>query len=310
MKLELVNINKSFSGKHILHDVNFSIESGRAMGFLGRNGSGKTTTIRTLMNVFKPDFGEFIIDGKKFIRENYKIGYLPEERGLYGKIKILDQLSYLGELKKMSSKEAKKSAEYWVDYMGLSEYGNKNLETLSKGNQQKIQIIQAVIDDPDIVILDEPFSGLDPVNSQIFKDLIKELIAKNKLVIFSSHQMGYVEEFCDDITFIKNGHIIETGDLNKLKNKLGENKIRLNIKNLNSQDLKLALEENKNINISYDNKSAIIELIGNYKPMELLQDILNKNYEVNLYANYTPSLEDIFIKLDKEYNFNNEGGSN
>ncbi|QQK08565.1 ABC transporter ATP-binding protein [Miniphocaeibacter halophilus] len=310
MKLELVNINKSFSGKHILHDVNFSIESGRAMGFLGRNGSGKTTTIRTLMDVFKPDFGEFIIDGKKFIRENYKIGYLPEERGLYGKIKIIDQLAYLGELKRMSSKEAKKSAEYWVDYMGLSEYGNKNLETLSKGNQQKIQIIQAVIDDPDIVILDEPFSGLDPVNSQIFKDLIKELIAKNKLVIFSSHQMGYVEEFCDDITFIKNGRIIETGDLNVLKNKLGENKIRLNIKNLGPDQLERSLNENKNINISYDDKSAIIELIGNYKPMELLQDILNKDYEIDLYTKYTPSLEDIFIKLDKEYNFDNEGGNN
>ncbi len=234
MNLELININKSFSGKHILHDVNFSIESGRAMGFLGRNGSGKTTTIRTLMDVFKPDSGEFLLNDEKFIRKNYKIGYLPEERGLYGKVKIIDQLAYLGELKNMSSKEAKKSANYWIDYMGLSEYANKNLDTLSKGNQQKIQIIQAVIDDPEIVILDEPFSGLDPVNSQIFKDLIKELITKDKLVIFSSHQMGYVEEFCDDITFIKSGRVIETGDLNILKNKLGDNKIRLNIKEMTS----------------------------------------------------------------------------
>lgn len=309
MNLELVNINKSFSGKHILHDVNFSIESGRAMGFLGRNGSGKTTTIRALMNVFKPDSGEFILDGKKFIRENYKIGYLPEERGLYGKVPILDQLSYLGELKNMSSKSARESAKYWVEYMGLSEYGNKNLDTLSKGNQQKIQIIQAVIDDPEIVILDEPFSGLDPVNSQIFKDLIKGLIKENKLVIFSSHQMGYVEEFCDDITFIKSGRIIETGDLDKLKEKLGDNKIRLNIKNMISDELDSRLSEMQNVNISHDDKSSIIELMGNYKPMEFLKDIMDKNYEVSLFTSYTPSLEDIFIKLDNEYSFEeNKGG--
>lgn len=307
MKLELVNINKSFSGKHILHDVNFSIESGRAMGFLGRNGSGKTTTIRALMNVFKPDSGSFLLNGEKFIREDYKIGYLPEERGLYGKVKIIDQLAYLGELKGMSSKDAKKSATYWVDYMGLGEYGKENLETLSKGNQQKIQIIQAVIDNPDIVILDEPFSGLDPVNSQIFKDLIKELIAKNKLVIFSSHQMGYVEEFCDDITFIKSGRIIETGDLNNLKNKLGDNKIRLNIKNMISDELDNKLSSMVNVNISHDDKSSIIELVGNYKPMEFLKDIMDKNYEISLFTSYTPSLEDIFIKLDNEFDFS-EGG--
>ena len=309
MNLKLVNINKSFSGKHILHDVNFSIESGRAMGFLGRNGSGKTTTIRALMNVFKPDSGEFILDDKKFIREDYKIGYLPEERGLYGKVPILDQLSYLGELKKMSSKSAKDSAKYWVEYMGLSDYANKNLDTLSKGNQQKIQIIQAVIDDPEIIILDEPFSGLDPVNSQIFKDLIKSLIKENKLVIFSSHQMGYVEEFCDDITFIKSGRIIETGDLDNLKEKLGDNKIRLNIKNMIPDDLKNKLSNISNVNISHDDKSSIIELIGSYTPMEFLKDIMEKNYEISLFTSYTPSLEDIFIKLDNEYNFEeNKGG--
>ncbi len=309
MNLELVNINKSFSGKHILHDVSFSIESGRAMVFLGRNGSGKTTTIRALMNVFKPDSGDFILNGKKFIREEFKIGYLPEERGLYGKVPILDQLSYLGELKKMNPKSARESAKYWVEYMGLSEYGSKNLDTLSKGNQQKIQIIQAVIDDPEIVILDEPFSGLDPVNSQIFKDLIKSLIKENKLVIFSSHQMGYVEEFCDDITFIKSGRIIETGDLDNLKEKLGDNKIRLNIKNFSSNELENNLSNMTNVNISSDDKSSIIELVGNYKPMEFLKDVMDKNYEVSLFTSYTPSLEDIFIKLDKEYNFEeNEGG--
>ncbi|WP_100065577.1 ABC transporter ATP-binding protein [Miniphocaeibacter massiliensis] len=310
MKLELININKSFSGKHILHDVSFSIESGRAMGFLGRNGSGKTTTIRTLMNVFNPDSGNFTLDGNKFIRENYKIGYLPEERGLYGKVKILDQLAYFGELKNMSSKSAKKSAKYWIEYMGLSDYENKNLDTLSKGNQQKIQIIQAIIDDPDIVILDEPFSGLDPVNSQIFKNLIKELIAKNKLVIFSSHQMGYVEEFCDDITFIKSGRIIETGDLNQLKNRLGDNKIRLNLKNINSDELKYKLENIENIKITSDDRSSIIELSSDLKPMNFLQNIISNNYEVSLFTSYTPSLEDIFIQLDKEFNFEDNKGGN
>ena len=307
MKLELIDISKSFSTKKILHNINFSVESGKAMGFLGRNGSGKTTTIRIIMDVFKPDSGFINIDGKELSRHDFKIGYLPEERGLYGKIPILSQLSYLGELKNLRSKEARKSAEYWLEYMGLSNYSKNNLDTLSKGNQQKVQIIQAVIDNPDIIILDEPFSGLDPINSQVFKNLIKEQISADKIVLFSSHQMNYVEEFCDDVTFIKDGRIIETGDLNILKNKLGESKSRLNVEGLNYAQLEKNLSLNSNIRISNDDDSSIIEYLNGYTPKNLLQYLLDNDYNISLFLKYTPSLEDIFIKLDKEYNFDTKG---
>lgn len=304
MQLELINIDKSFSNKKILHNINFTVDSGKAMGFLGRNGSGKTTTIRVLMDVFKPDSGTIKIDGKVLSRKDYKIGYLPEERGLYGKISILSQLSYLGELKNMSPKDSKKSAENWLEYMGLENYFNSNLDTLSKGNQQKVQIIQAVIDNPDILILDEPFSGLDPINSQIFKNLIKEQIAQDKIVLFSSHQMNYVEEFCDDVTFIKDGRIIESKSLNILKESLGENKLRLNLEGLSSVQLIEKLSSNTNIIISNDDESSIIECIPGYNARNLLQFLLDNNYNISLFSKYTPSLEDIFIKLDADFNFN------
>lgn len=216
MKLEIKNVNKTFDKTQILHDVSFTVESGKAMGFLGRNGAGKTTTIRSLMDVFKADSGEFLLDGKPLDRNKYKIGYLPEERGMYQKIKILDQLIYFGELKGMSKKDAKESAMAGLERLELESYANKKMETLSKGNQQKIQILQAVINDPDIIIFDEPFSGLDPVNAQVLKDIIVEYINKNRIVLFSSHQMNLVEEFCDDITFIKKGHILLSDNLNKL----------------------------------------------------------------------------------------------
>ena len=234
MRLELKNINKSFNKKQILHDVSFAIESGKAMGFLGRNGAGKTTTIRTLMNVFKPDSGEFLLDGMPFDRRKYKIGYLPEERGMYQKINIIDQLVYFGELKGLKSKDARKSALELLEKVELSEYANKNLETLSKGNQQKVQILQAIINDPDIVVFDEPFSGLDPVNSRILKDIISEFIKKDRIVIFSSHQMSYVEEFCDDVTFIKNGKVILSDNLEKIKEVKGKGKYIIQIKKENS----------------------------------------------------------------------------
>ena len=304
MQLELINIDKSFSNKKILHNINFTVDSGKAMGFLGRNGSGKTTTIRVLMDVFKPDSGTIKIDGKVLSRKDYKIGYLPEERGLYGKISILSQLSYLGELKNMSPKDSKKSAENWLEYMGLENYFNSNLDTLSKGNQQKVQIIQAVIDNPDILILDEPFSGLDPINSQIFKNLIKEQIAQDKIVLFSSHQMNYVEEFCDDVTFIKDGRIIESKSLNILKESLGENKLRLNLEGLSSVQLIEKLSSNTNIIISNDDESSIIECIPGYNARNLLQFLLDNNYNISLFSKYTPSLEDIFIKLDADFNVN------
>lgn len=298
MRLELKNINKSFNKKQILHNVSFSIESGKAMGFLGRNGAGKTTTIRTLMNVFKPDSGEFLLDGKAFDRRKYKIGYLPEERGMYQKINIIDQLVYFGELKGMKSKEARKSALQLLEKVELSEYANKKLETLSKGNQQKVQILQAIINDPDIVVFDEPFSGLDPVNSMVLKDIISEFIRKNRIVIFSSHQMSYVEEFCDDVTFIKQGKIILSDNLERIKADKGNGKYLIES---NSSELFEKLSKIRSISILDEIKSGyIFGLNEDMDTNQILQEIIENNIEILRFEPYKPSLEEIFIELDKE----------
>ena len=176
MKLEVKNLTKSFGEVEVLHGISFCLESGRAMGLLGRNGAGKTTTIRILMDVFKANSGTILMDGKPFCPKEYQIGYLPEERGLYPKKTVNEQLIYLAMLRGMSAKQAKENTKKWLARMGVLEYENRKLETLSKGNQQKVQLAQTLICDPDIVILDEPFSGLDPVNAQILKDVIKEQI--------------------------------------------------------------------------------------------------------------------------------------
>lgn len=282
----------------MLHDVTFTVESGKAMGFLGRNGAGKTTTIKSLMGVFKQDSGEFIVDGKPFSRKHYKVGYLPEERGMYSKISIIDQLTYLGELKGMSKKEAKKSAHDWIVKFELEDYENKTLDTLSKGNQQKIQIAQAIIDDPDILILDEPFSGLDPVNSQVLKDVIRDFINKDKLVIFSSHQMGYIEEFCDDIAIIKSGKIILTGDLKEIKKSLRKNRFRLISSNLTVEETKEKLKTIDKITFS-ENKGSLIIQCREMSENDLLLELIKLNISIEHFSIYEPSLEEIFIKLEE-----------
>ena len=192
MELQVHDLHKSFDGREVLHGISFSISSGKALGLLGRNGAGKSTTIRILMDVFKADQGNMSMNGKTFHAKDYNIGYLPEERGLYPKKKVSEQLIYLATLRGLSHGEAKANLKKWLKRLGIEEYENRVLDTLSKGNQQKAQLAQTLMCDPDIVILDEPFSGLDPVNSQTLKEVVQEQIQDGKLVIFSSHQMNYV----------------------------------------------------------------------------------------------------------------------
>lgn len=303
MRLEIKNIHKSFSGKKILHDVSFTVTTGKAMGFLGRNGAGKTTTIRALMDVFKADEGHFLIDGKPFDPRKYNIGYLPEERGMYAKEKILNQLIYFAELRGIKKAQAKASAEHWLDRFELGYAKNNKLETLSKGNQQKVQIAQSLIGDPDILIFDEPFSGLDPVNSQVLKDVIREKIEEGKLVIFSSHQMTYVEEFCDEITLIEQGRIILSGNLDKIKNDMGQSKIRLKSSNIQNGELKDKLMKLTDCHdISEDKKSLIIHLPENNNLNSFLNQCLKAGIEIEMISPYRPSLTDIFIqKVGEEH---------
>ena len=217
MVLELKNVEKSFGEKKVLAGVSFRAEGGKAFGLLGRNGAGKTTSIRILMNVFPADKGAVLVDGRPVDYDRIGIGYLPEERGLYPKKVIVDQLSYFAQLKGMSRKAALRAVDGWLERLGMSEYRNKKLETLSKGNQQKIQLITALAHDPDVVVLDEPFSGLDPVSAMLLKEVVKEQIARGKIVLFSSHQMSYIEEFCDSIAILNQGTVALHGDLRDIK---------------------------------------------------------------------------------------------
>lgn len=298
MILEVKNIHKSFEDKEVLHGISFSVQSGKALGLLGRNGAGKTTTIRILMNVFKANDGEILIDGKPFVQKDYQIGYLPEERGLYPKKKISEQLIYLAQLRGLSKKEAKENMKKWLMRLNVSEYENKYLETLSKGNQQKIQLVQALISNPDIVILDEPFSGLDPVNSQILKDVIKEVINDNKIVIFSSHQMSYVEEFCEDIAIIDKGNIVLSGELKTVKKKYGENRIILNSSNFKIDELKEICENDFSdfvvVNEVRD-EFILLEIKEASSKKEFLSALSSSSIDVSLFGDYEPSLNDIFV---------------
>ena len=298
MKLEVKNIRKSFSGNEVLHGISFSVESGKALGLLGRNGAGKTTTIRILMDVFKCDSGEILIDGKPFIPKNHQIGYLPEERGLYPKKKVTEQIIYLASLRGISKKEAKENTLKWLKRLGIEEYVNRKLDTLSKGNQQKVQLAQTLVCNPEIIVLDEPFSGLDPVNAQILKDVVNELIQNNKIVIFSSHQMSYVEEFCEDIAIINKGNIALSGNLKDIKKDFGKNRLILSASNYSLEELKKICEEQlTNLVSIYEVKKdfLVLELCENTTKNNLLKHILTTNIDIEKFAIYEPTLTDIFV---------------
>ena len=290
MRLELKNIDKAFGSKEVLKGVSFTVEGGKAFGLLGRNGAGKTTTIRILMNVFPANRGEILLDGKPIDYDKIGIGYLPEERGLYPKKIILDQLVYFAELKGMSAKEAVKAVDYWLARLGMTEYRSKRLDTLSKGNQQKIQLITALAHDPHIVILDEPFSGLDPVNAMLLKDVVKEQIAKGKIVLFSSHQMSYIEEFCDSIAIINAGRVALHGDLHEIKRNYPRN--RLVVGTTSPEAIR---EDFGDACTVTENGSLLIRLADPSEKQAVMRRLID-NYDVDEVKVFEPSLNDIFVE--------------
>lgn len=294
MVLELKNIDKSFGEKQVLKGVSFKAEGGRAFGLLGRNGAGKTTSIRILMNVFPANNGEVLIDGAPIDYDKIGIGYLPEERGLYPKKIIIDQLVYFAELKGMSAKEATNAVDYWLARLGMSEYRNKRLDTLSKGNQQKIQLITALAHDPDIVILDEPFSGLDPVNAMLLKDVVKEQIAKGKIVLFSSHQMSYIEEFCDSIAIINAGKVAISGDLHEIKRNYPRDRLVVS-----TRDGERIMADFGAICTVRDDGSLLIQL-ENPAEKQAMMKRLAENYDIDEIRVFEPSLNDIFVEYAGE----------
>lgn len=300
MTLELKNIHKSFGEKQVLKGISFTAEGGKAFGLLGRNGAGKTTTIRILMDVFPADSGEVFIDGKPVDYGKIGFGYLPEERGLYPKKQIMDQLVYFAALKGLNTTEAVRAVDYWLDRLGMTEYKNKRLDTLSKGNQQKIQLITALAHNPHIVILDEPFSGLDPVNAMLLKDVVREEIAKGKIVLFSSHQMNYIEEFCDSIAILNMGKVVLCGDLHDIKRNYRRDKLIV------CSEQRKRIAEDLGSSCRVLNERELLVQLSSPDDKQRMMQMLTEKYDIDEIKVFEPSLNDIFV----EYAGAHEQGGN
>lgn len=294
MELKLIDLDKSYGKNHVLKGISFNVESGRPLAFLGRNGAGKSTTIKILMGVISKDEGKITLNGEDFSAKNFKIGYLPEERGMYQKVNILEQLVYFAKLKGYDPHAAKKSALELLDRVGLEEYANKKLEVLSKGNQQKVQIAQSLIGDPEIIIMDEPFSGLDPINSNLLRDLILERAGKDKLMFFSSHQMGYVDEICDDLAILNGGRVVVNESIDGLKRKIAGNNVYIDLLNVDNVGVARDLNE-KGFVTSIKDEKIIVDLTDKNQA-ELLNAINEMGLKIDNYGIFKPTLSDIFVE--------------
>ena len=263
---------------------------------LGTNGAGKTTTIRMLLGIIKKDTGEITWNGKKVERKSVNFGYLPEERGVYPKTKIYDQLMYFAKLKGMEQKDANEAIKKWSKVLKVEEYMQMTAEKLSKGNQQKIQFMTAIIHNPELIVLDEPFSGLDPVNTEILKNVIMDLVKKGKYIIMSSHQMSSIEEFCTDILILNKGKTVLKGNLKEIKEGYKANRLEISTnKNIN--------EYIENLNMSVDfskNNEYSIKIDSEEKAHQLLQKLVNHHIEIDKFEIKKPTLNDIFIEKVEE----------
>ncbi len=300
MQLSVQDLQKSFGANKVLTGASFTAESGSALGLLGRNGAGKTTTIRIIMQIFPPDSGRVLLDGQSPGQSTAGFGYLPEEKGLYPKKTIQNQLVYLARLRGLSKPAAKKATLYWLDRLGISEYLDRKLETLSKGNQQKIQLALALLHDPAIIILDEPFASLDPVNAQLLKSVVHEQIRAGKIVIFSSHQMNYVEEFCDKVAILHQGRIIAHDSIRNLKRGYEQNKVQVRLGE-NSPPLQDILAREPALagllaGLDQDKDSYLLQLHRPSDRQQLLAFLAGQGLDLEQFNVVEPSLEDIFIE--------------
>ena len=292
MTLKVEGLVKNYGDKRVVDHLSFSIEKPGVFGLLGTNGAGKTTTIRMMLGMLKRDGGTVTWNGEPFNTKTVPIGYLAEERGIYSKFTVIDQLIYFGELKGMSRKEAIKSIDYWLERLEATEYKNKKAEQLSKGNQQKIQFIAALISNPEILILDEPLSGLDPVNTDLFKDVIKEEIEKGKYIIMSSHQMSTIEEFCENLVILNKGKTVLSGNLNEIKKSYGRNHLILKCEEDIEELIKASNIRVLNENLDYT--ELLVE--REEEAMNLLKEIMSRNIPVIRFELRGPTLHEIFIE--------------
>ena len=291
MSLVITDLTKKF-GAHVAVDrLSFEVKKGTIFGLLGRNGAGKSTTIKQILGLVPQSSGTIQWEGQTLNPKKLSIGYLPEERGLFVKKSVYEQLAYFGQLEGMSKAEINRGIDDWLERMGVPENKHKIVSSLSKGNQQKIQLIATLIHDPELIILDEPFTGLDPVNVQIFIDIIKDEAKKGKTIIFSSHQMVIVEELCDELILLKKGIAEVSGAIPEIKNSYGFKNLILN----SSQDILTGLERLK-VGYEVDKNTIKIKVKSSADAMGTLQDLVKLGAMPAEFNVAPPSMQEIFVE--------------
>lgn len=292
MGLQVEQISKQFGRKTAVQNLSFALESPGVFGLLGTNGAGKTTTIRMLLGILAQDSGTIAWDGRPVTRENVSFGYLPEERGLYPKIRVGEQLLYFANLRGMDTQKAKQAIGRWYERLDIAKYDRMTTDQLSKGNQQKVQLTAALLHDPDLVVLDEPLSGLDPVNTDLFVAVMHELVAAGKYIVLSSHQMEAVEAFCRDILMLKDGQTVLQGNLRAIKDSYG----RTNLSIQSPRDLREKAELAGLTVLSQDAQGMECHIQAEENAYRFLRGLLDEGIRIDKFEVRTPSLHEIFVE--------------
>ncbi|UXR33375.1 ABC transporter ATP-binding protein [Staphylococcus simulans] len=292
MALVLEDVTKQYGDKTVVNDISLTLEKGKMLGFLGRNGAGKTTTFRMILGLTPLTKGNVTYNGEKMGEHKFnQVGYLPEERGLHPKMKVSDELRYLATLKGMSKKDFNQALDYWLNRFEINENRDKKIESLSKGNQQKIQLLASLIHKPELLILDEPFSGLDPVNVELLKSAVKDLNEQGTTIIFSSHRMEHIEELCDDICILNHGDLVLQGDIQSIKDQFDLKKIVIE-----TEDALENLEEVEGVTRVERSKRMITVSVENQAAAKRVFDVVAQHGFVKRFQVLEPSIQDIFIQ--------------